>query len=52
MREVAPAMSYRLVDGATVTQPLAPSQWAPLYGRLTDRFGITWVLDIAAPYVG
>ena len=40
----------RLADGATVKQPLEPSQWAPLYGQLTDRFGVTWVLDIAAPY--
>jgi PhnB protein len=37
-----------LADGAAVIQPLGPSQWAPLYGQLTDRFGVTWVLDIAA----
>lgn len=42
----------RLAEGATVHQQLAPSQWAPLYGQLTDRFGITWVLDIAAAYAG
>ena len=36
-----------LADGATVKQPLAPAPWAPLYGQLTDRFGISWVLDIA-----
>ncbi|QIG41747.1 VOC family protein [Nocardioides anomalus] len=36
-----------LAEGATVTAPLAPSAWAPLYGMLTDRFGITWVLDVA-----
>ncbi len=40
----------KLADGATVTVPLAPSQWAPLYGMLTDRFGITWVLDIQAEW--
>jgi len=40
----------RLVDGATVIQPIGPSQWAPLYGQLTDRFGVTWVLDIAVAY--
>lgn len=39
-----------LADGATVVQSLAPAQWAPLYGQLTDRFGITWVLDIAVSY--
>jgi len=39
----------RLSDGATVLVPLAPSAWSPLYGMLTDPFGITWVLDVAAP---
>ncbi|WP_430332586.1 VOC family protein [Rhodococcus sp. ACT016] len=40
----------RLADGATIKQPLGPSQWAPLYGQLTDRFGVTWILDIAVEY--
>jgi PhnB protein len=40
----------RLAEGATITAPLAESAWAPLYGMLTDRFGITWVLDVAAAY--
>ncbi len=42
----------KLADGATVIQPIGPSQWAPLYGQLTDRFGITWVLDVAAEHPG
>jgi len=37
----------KLVDGAEVKQPIGPSLWAPLYGQLTDRFGITWILDVA-----
>jgi PhnB protein len=37
----------QLAAGATVIQPLGPAQWAPLYGQLTDRFGVTWVLDVA-----
>ncbi|MBD0357594.1 MAG: hypothetical protein ICV57_10545 [Rubrobacter sp.] len=36
--------------GATVVEPLASSQWAPLFGRLTDRFGVTWVVDVVADY--
>lgn len=36
-----------LSDGATVTVDLAPAPWAQLYGMLTDRFGVTWVLDVA-----
>ncbi|KKB80239.1 glyoxalase/bleomycin resistance protein/dioxygenase [Devosia soli] len=39
-----------LSQGATIIQPLAPSGWTPLYGMLTDRFGITWVLDVAQSY--
>ncbi|WFR73181.1 VOC family protein [Prescottella defluvii] len=39
-----------LADGATIKQPIGPSQWAPLYGQLTDRFGVTWVLDIVVEY--
>jgi PhnB protein len=38
--------------GATVVVPLAPAGWAPLYGMVTDRFGATWVLDVAVPYQG
>lgn len=37
-----------LSDGATVIAGLAPAGWSPLYGMLTDRFGVTWVLDVAA----
>ena len=34
-------------SGTTVVVPLAPAGWAPLYGMATDRFGVTWVLDVA-----
>jgi PhnB protein len=37
----------RLADGATIVQELAASPWAPAYGMLTDRFGVTWVVDVA-----
>lgn len=40
----------KLSDGADVLVPLAPAQWAPLYGMLRDRFGITWVVDVASAY--
>jgi len=36
----------KLVDGGTIVEPIGPSQWSPLYGMLTDRFGVTWVLDV------
>lgn len=41
-----------LAVGATVIAPLGPSGWAPLYGMLRDPFGVTWVLDVEAPYAG
>lgn len=37
----------RLAEGGAILQPLAPAQWAPLYGMLRDRFGITWVVSVA-----
>lgn len=40
----------KLAVGATVLQPLAPAAWAPLYGMLTDQFGVTWVMDVVADY--
>ncbi|MFJ6659540.1 VOC family protein [Streptomyces sp. NPDC091377] len=46
------ALWAALAEGATVVRPLEPAPWAPLYGMLTDRFGITWVLDVTAPYNG
>jgi PhnB protein len=34
-----------LVESATtVLIPLAPAAFAPLYGMLTDRYGITWII--------
>lgn len=39
-----------LSEGATVVAPLAPAQWATLYGMLKDRFGVTWVVDIVSQY--
>jgi len=34
--------------GATVIEPLAASAWSPGFGMLTDAFGVTWILDVAA----
>jgi PhnB protein len=42
----------KLSEGSTVVRPLETAQWAPLYGMLTDRFSVTWVLDVTAPYIG
>lgn len=36
----------KLADGSEVVVPLGQAAWSPLYGMLTDRFGVTWVLDV------
>lgn len=38
-----------LADGAEVIEPLAASPWSPGFGMLTDRFGVTWVIDVQPP---
>lgn len=37
-----------LAGGGTIVEPLAASAWSPGFGMLTDRFGVTWVLDVQA----
>jgi PhnB protein len=37
-----------LADGAEIIEPLAASAWSPGFGMLTDRFGVTWVIDVEA----
>ncbi|MCB8045128.1 VOC family protein [Microbacterium oxydans] len=37
-----------LAEGATVIESLAASAWSAGFGMLTDRFGVTWALDVAA----
>jgi PhnB protein len=36
-----------LAESATVVEPLAASAWSAGFGMLTDRYGVTWVLDVA-----
>jgi PhnB protein len=36
----------RLAEGAAIVEPLAASAWSAGFGMLTDRFGVTWVLDV------
>ncbi|MCU1640471.1 MAG: hypothetical protein JWN03_746 [Nocardia sp.] len=44
------ALWKRLAENATVIEEFGPAQWAPAFGMLTDRFGVTWILDVAAEY--
>jgi len=36
-----------LSQGATITQPLTASPWGDSFGMLVDRFGVTWLVNIA-----
>lgn len=35
-----------LSEGATVETPLQEQMWGDVYGALTDRFGIIWLMNI------
>jgi PhnB protein len=37
-----------LSAGSAIVEPLASSAWSPGFGMLTDSFGVTWILDVAA----
>jgi PhnB protein len=37
-----------LADGGSVGIPFGPQPWSKGFGMLTDRFGVTWVIDTAA----
>lgn len=37
----------KLSVGAAVVEAYGPAPWAPAFGMLTDRFGVTWILDVA-----
>ncbi|HUQ57024.1 VOC family protein [Lentzea sp.] len=39
-----------LADGATVVEEFGPSQFSAGFGMLTDRFGVTWVVQVAAAH--
>lgn len=44
----ARALWQGLAQGASIVYPLAPAKWSPLYGMLKDRFGVVWLVDVAA----
>ena len=35
----------RLSDGARINEPLHQSFWGATFGSLTDKFGVTWILN-------
>lgn len=39
----------RLSDGGAVAIPLETQVWGDEFGMCTDRFGVSWMVNIAAP---
>ncbi|MBC7442792.1 MAG: VOC family protein [Ramlibacter sp.] len=39
----------RLVEGGTVAMPLEKAPWGDSFGMCTDRFGVSWLVNIAPP---
>lgn len=37
-----------LSDGGQVQMPLDKTFWSPRFGMLTDRFGISWMINVVA----
>lgn len=38
----------KLADGGTVTVPMEKAPWGDMFGMLTDKFGISWMVNITA----
>jgi PhnB protein len=36
----------KLSDGGTVTMPLEKQVWGDLFGMCTDRYGVSWMVDV------
>lgn len=36
----------KLAEGGTVTMPLDKAPWGDVFGMLTDKFGVNWMVDI------
>ncbi len=39
----------KLAAGGHITMPLAKAMWGDSFGMLTDKFGVAWLVNIAAP---
>lgn len=36
-----------LAEGGTIAEPLVTAPWGDTFGMLTDRFGVSWLVNIA-----
>jgi PhnB protein len=44
-REGTDQLFGRLAEGGTITTALRIQPWGDYYGKLTDRFGVQWMLN-------
>lgn len=42
----------KLADGGTVTMPLGKAPWGDTFGMCVDRFGVTWLVNVAGQPAG
>jgi PhnB protein len=38
-----------LSEGGSIQLPLAPTFWSPLFGMMTDKFGVGWMIGLPGP---
>ncbi|HET7690466.1 MAG TPA: VOC family protein [Nocardioidaceae bacterium] len=38
-----------LSEGGTVTMPLEKQMWGDIFGMVTDKFGVQWMVDVVIP---
>lgn len=46
----AASIFEKLADGGTVTMPLEKTFWAESFGMLTDKFGVSWMINCDKPH--
>ena len=44
-KEQTTRLFERLAEGGRITTPLGIQPWGDYYGKLTDRFGVQWMLN-------
>ena len=46
------ALFEKLAKDGTVTMPLTEAMWGDTFGMATDKFGVSWMVNISAPKAG
>jgi PhnB protein len=51
-REQTDRLFGKLARGGTITTPIGIQPWGDYYGKLTDQFGVQWMLNLPVPSRG